>query len=397
LPRSNIIIDAQRKDHEGLTPEMHSCVFIMAGVPPTKFFSQQPGRLASVAEKAEAAWVNCIVGDVRAEAEAMASNFGFNFRLVRQVLEGRYSEFVDNETQAAMMLPSVQIRGGHIRIYPVLFLLREGLIVTIQDRHITRFAMFARYAETHLRKIPAGWTRIDKMTSILFRLVDENNERNYNGIKELAGEIDKVSKLLLEHELGFAKLSKAVYDLKHQVTTFQSCLWENYETLRTIQHGDAELISSRPDILDRIDSLIEENSWYIQLGENLTLILGSGAEAMQDYYAIHLLRFNNIISFTSVWLGVLGAMFLVPSTIATAMASAAFSLGPEDVWWYSVFLIITTLASCGLVYVAVTKFWKITMREALFSARIKASIARRTGLNHRSISPISMKPDTGKR
>ena len=375
---------------------MHSCVFMMAGVPPTKFFSDHPERLASIAERAEAAWVNCIVGDVRADAEAMAANFGFNFRLVRQVLEARYSDFVDNETQAAMMLPSVQIRGGHVHTHPVLFLLREGLILTIQDRHITRFAMFARYSETHLKKIPAEWRRTDKTTSILLRLIDENNERNYNGIKELAGEIDKVSKLLVEHELGFAKLSKAVYELKHQVTVFQASLWENYQTLRTIQHGDADLISGRPEILDRIDALIEENSWYIQLGENLTMILGSGAEAMQDYYAIHLLRYNNIISFTSVWLAVLGAMFLVPSTIATALASSAYAVGPKDVWWYSALLIGTTLASCGVVYLAVTKFWKITMAEATFRARIKASIASRTGIHNARIEVLSMKPRAGK-
>jgi magnesium transporter len=375
---------------------MHSCVFIMPGVPPTKFFSDHPERLSNVAERAEVAWVNCIVGDVRTEAEAMASNFGFNYRLVRQVLEGRYSDFVDNETQAAMMLPSVQIKGGRVRAHPVLFLLREGLIVTIQDRHITRFAMFARYAETHLKKLPPDWSRLDKMTSILFRLVDENNERNYNGIKELAGEIDRVSKLLVEHELGFAKLSRAVYELKHEVTVFQSSLWENYQTLRTIQHGDAELVSNRPEVLDIIDNLIEENSWYIQLGENLTIILGSGAEAMQDYYAIHLLRFNNIISFTSVWLGVLGTMFLVPNTIATAMSNGAFPLGPHDMWSYSILLIAVTLASCGAVYFGVSKLWKITMADAMFRARIKASIVQKTGIHNKNIQVMSMKPGTGK-
>jgi Mg2+ and Co2+ transporter CorA len=375
---------------------MDSCVFIMPGVPPTKFFSHDPKKLANLADKADVAWVNCIVADVRSGAEAMASNFGFNYRLIRQVLEGRYSEFVDNETQAAMMLPSVQIKGGRVHMYPVLFLLREGLIVTIQDRHITRFAMFARYAESHLKKFPSDWARIDKMTSILFRLVDENNERNYNGIKELAGEIDRVSKLLVEHELGFVKLSRAVYELKHEVTVFQSSLWENYQTLRTIQHGDAELVSNRPEVLDLIDDLIQENSWYIQLGENLTLILGSGAEAMQDYYAIHLLRFNNIISFTSLWLGVLGAMFLVPNTIATAMSNGIFPLGPPDMWAYSIMLVTVTLLSCGAVYFGVSKLWRVTMADAMFRARIKASIVQRTGITNQNIQLISMKPRTGK-
>jgi magnesium transporter len=375
---------------------MHSCVFMMPGVPPTKFFSHHPEKLGRIAEKADVAWVNCIVSDVRGEAEKTASVFGFNVNLIREMLLGRYSSFVDNDTQAGMMLPTVQIRKGVVTAYPVLILLREGLIVTVQDRHITRFASFARYAETHFKKIPADWSRVDKMSSVLLRLVDENNEHNYKGIKALAGVIDSLGKLLADQDLGFEKISKATYELKHSVTVFQGTLWENYETLRAIQHGDAHLVSSRPESLTVLDDLIEENSWYIQLGENLTLILGSGAEAMQDYHAIHLLRFNNIISFTSTWLSVLGTMFLVPNTIATGMASSAYALGPGDMWWYTAMLVLVTLGSCGLVYFGGGKFWQVTMSKALDTARTGALAARRTGISRKGIQPIGNKPGNGR-
>jgi magnesium transporter len=374
---------------------MHSCVFMLPGVPPTKFFSHHPERLANVAERAEVAWVNCITADVRTGAERLAPEFGFNVNLVRELLQGRYSSFVDNETQAGLMLPTIQIRKGVVTAYPVLVLLREGLIVTIQDRHITRFSSFARYAETHLRKIPADWSQIDKMSTILMRLIDENNRHNYRGIKDLGEVIDNLGKLLADHGLGFAKISKSTYELKHSVTVFQTTLWENYETLRAIQHGDAHLISSRSENLEHIDGLIEENSWYIQLGENLTLILGSGSEAMQDYHAIHLLRFNNIVSFTSTWLSVLGTMFLIPNTIATGMANTAYTFGPGDAWWYTAMLVTVTLASCGFVYWGVNHFWKITMSSALDRARASALAAKRTGINRRSIQPIAVKPGNG--
>ncbi len=374
---------------------MDSCVFIMPGVPPTKFFSHHAGRLANVAEKADVAWVNCIVADVRAGAEAIASEFGFNVNLLREMLQGRYSSFVDNDTQAGLMLPTIQIRKGVVTAYPVLVLLREGLILTIQDRHITRFASFARYAETHLKKIPAEWGRVDKMSSILMRIIDENNRHNYRGIKDLGGVIDDLTKLLANQALGFDKISKQTYELKHSVTVFQTTLWENYETLRAIQHGDAHLISGRPESLELLDALIQENAWYIQLGENLTLILGSGSEAIQDYHAIHLLRFNNIVSFTSTWLSVLGTMFLIPNTIATGMASTAFPLGPGDMWWYTTMLLSVTIGSCALVYLGVSRFWQITMTDALDRARMGALAARKTGINRRSIQPIAMKPGNG--
>jgi hypothetical protein len=116
---------------------------------------------------------------------------------------------------------------------------------------------------------------------------------------------------------------------------------------------------------------------------------------MQDYHAIHLLRFNNIVSFTSTWLSVLGTMFLIPNTIATGMANTAYTLGPGDAWWYTAMLVTVTLASCGLVYWGVNHFWKITMSSALDRARASALAAKRTGINRRSIQPIAVKPGNG--
>ena len=171
------------------------------------------------------------------------------------------------------------------------------------------------------------------------------------------------------------------------MTYFLSALWENYHTLRILNHGDVRMLSDRPEFLERFTQFIEENSWYIQLGENLTLILGSGSEAMQDYYNIHLLKFNNVLSFVSTWLGVLGTMFLVPNTIATVMAATAFGLGPEDAAWYTVFLIVVTVASCGAVYYLVQKFWKLTMAMAMQKARISTRIAwgSKTGSSIRAL------------
>ena len=65
---------------------MNSLVHMTAGFPPSKFFSAEHLKLAKMAEKAEIAWANCIVADVRKEASAVARTFGFNVNLVKTIL-----------------------------------------------------------------------------------------------------------------------------------------------------------------------------------------------------------------------------------------------------------------------------------------------------------------------
>jgi Mg2+ and Co2+ transporter CorA len=130
--------------------------------------------------------------------------------------------------------------------------------------------------------------------------------------------------------------------------------------MRALHKGDVLVISSRTDILDRFSKIVNENAKYIQLGEHLGNILGTGAEIVQDKYAIHLLRMNNTFSLATTWLGVIGTIFLVPNTIATVMAASAYPLGEKDVVWYSAFLIISTILSSFVTYFALNKFWKDT-------------------------------------
>jgi hypothetical protein len=122
-------------------------------------------------------------------------------------------------------------------------------------------------------------------------------------------------------------------------------------------------LSTRPELLERFNKIRAENSTYIQLGENLANIIGSGAEAMQDYYQIRLLRMNNILSFTSTWLGILGTIFLVPNTIATAMSAAAYPLGPADAWWYTILLVVSTVVSSIITYFVIRKMWDVTKAD----------------------------------
>jgi len=353
---------------------INSCVFITPGEIPSKIFSNDVQKLVKTCSDADIAWVNCIVSDVRAEAEELSMRFGFDPYIVKNLNERKYGAFYDCDTQIGLMLPSIQVKRTDVRSYPVMILLRYGLVLTIQDRHITRFSQYARYAETHMRKIPANWNRSEKITSILIRLIDENNERNYHGIREMGGGIDRLSKLLANKQFIFDRITKETYGLKHRVVQFQTMLWENCDVMRDLQHGDAMLISSKPEFIERFDKLVDENTKYLQIGENLTNMLGSGSEAIQDYHAIYLLKYNNVLSFTSTWLGILGTIFLVPNTIATAMANTAYPMGTQDVWWYSTMLVLSTLISCYLTYRGFQRIWKMTRDQIEKKWALKSSV-----------------------
>ncbi len=336
----------------------NSCVHITLHKLPEKVFSDDISQLAALASHAELAWVNIIVNDVHAECADIASKFGFSRETASNSLDGRYAAFFDNDTEVGLMLPSVVIEDKQMTAYPVAILVRDGLVLTVQDRHITRFARFARYAETYMRKIPTNWTRVDKLTAVLLRLLDENNGRNFQIIRDLGEEIDHLSAKLAKQKFKLDKVTVELRTLKHSITTFLLIMWENYDVMRSLHTGDIVIISSRPDMLDRFLKIVHENANYIQLGEQLGNILGTGWEIVQDHHAIHLLKMNNRISLSTTWLGVIGTIFLVPNTIATIMSTSSYPLGPDDAIWYSAFLIGSTVVSCGITYVMLSSFWE---------------------------------------
>ncbi len=308
-------------------------------------------------------WVNYPVDDVRKDAAGVATSFGFGPTMIERLFNGRYSAFVDDDKEIGMMVPAVLVEGSSVKPHIVLILIRDGLLLSIHDRHVTRFARFIRYAEIFIKKIPSGWSKIDQLTMILLRLIDENNRRNFLSIKLMTGEVDNLQRAFANERLGIVKIAHKIQRIRHILVQLLSVLWENYDIMRTLQQGDTMLLSTRPEMIDKFNKIKAENSTYIQLAENLANIIGSGAEAMQDYYQIRLVRLNNVLSFASTWLGILGTIFLVPNTLATAMSAASFTLGPGDAWWYTILLILSTVVSSLITYLIIHKMWDVTLSD----------------------------------
>jgi len=324
-------------------------------------FSKDIKEFQDIVSSSTFTWMNCPVEDVRKDAFELAKSFGFTAAMVEALLRGRYSSSIDNDTEFGMMVPTVRMEGRQVRVHVVLILIKEGLILSIHDQQVTRFARFIRYAEVFIKKMHSDWSRTDQLTMVLLRLIDENNRRNFLSIKGMTSVVDNLQKAFANEDLGIAKVAMKIIRARHTLVKLLSVLWENYDIMRVLQQGDIMLLSTRPELLDHFNKIMKENSTYIQLGENLANIIGSGAEAMQDYYQIRLVRMNNVLSFATTWLGILGTIFLVPNTLATAMSVAAINLGPGDALWYTLLLIAVTTFSSVVTYLIIRKMWDVTL------------------------------------
>jgi Mg2+ and Co2+ transporter CorA len=340
-----------------------SCVHFTDHKLPSLLFSNDIEEFLDISKQSSVTWVNYPVDDVRKDSAQVATSFGFGPTMIERLFRGRYSSFVDDDKEIGIMVPAVLVEGSSVKPHIVLLLIRDGLMLSIHDRHVTRFARFIRYAEIFIKKIPSDWSKIDQLTNILLRLIDENNRRNFLSIKLMTGEVDNLQRAFANEHLSITKIAAKIQRLRHILVQLLSVLWENYDIMRNLQQGDTMLLSTRPELLERFNKIRAENSTYIQLGENLANIIGSGSEAMQDYYQIRLLRMNNVLSFTCTWLGILGTIFLVPNTIATAMSASSFPLGPDDAWWYSILLISATVVSSVITYIVLRKLWGVTKAD----------------------------------
>ena len=242
-----------------------------------------------------------------------------------------------------MMLPAIRVEKLAVDSHKYLILLKDGLIFTIHGGQVVRMVRFARYADVIMRKIPVNIPMRDKLSLMLERLLDENSERNFEGIRTIEEDSDEVGKMLSDPNTPMVKLSPIIYEMKHALITYLNLLWETQNVIHQLRYGDAELISDDPDILEKLEVLSEDVTRHIQLGENLSEVLASGLEVLQGIYNNQLQVINNRMALVLTWMTILGTAFLVPNTIATALANTAYDLQPADAGWYTVMLLASTV------------------------------------------------------
>jgi magnesium transporter len=313
--------------------------------PPLKLQADNPAEFVPYLKTTSLAWVNCRVGDLEAEAPGVAASLGFSTSLVESLLQNRHSGYDDRENELGMMLPAIRVEKLTVVGYKYLFLMKDGIIFTIHGEKVVRLVRFARYADVIMRKIPVNIPMRDKLSLMLERILDDNNERNFEGIRVIEEDSDEVGKMLSDPSTPMVKLSPIIYEMKHALITYLNFLWETQNVIHQLRYGDADLITDDPDILEKLEVLSEDVTRHIQLGENLSEVLASGLEVLQGIYNNQLQIINNRMALVLTWMTILGTAFLVPNTIATAMGNTAYDLKPSDAWWYTIMLVASTVAA----------------------------------------------------
>ncbi len=312
----------------------------------------------STIKESDFAWVNVQVNNFEEEGSKITSVLGFNPTLVQELVKQRFSGYDDLTAELGLLLPAVKVVKLDVEVNKLIILIKGNIIVTLHGEHVTRLVKFARYAVTFFKKVPKNLDDIDKISLVLIRILDENNERNFDGIRVIQEQGEEISKYLVETTGSFRQqLGTDIYKMKHALISYLEALWATLDVVHYLRYGDAELITDDAIILQKIGMLSSDLTRQISISEQMSSVLASGLEVLQSIYNNQLTVLNNRISLLAVWLAILGTAFIVPNTIATVFGTPV----GDHIEWH-VQLLIMVLSTALSVAAA---YWIVKKRSLL--------------------------------
>lgn len=327
------------------------CTALMPSGETVRIESDTMSEILDIVRKAVVAWTDCWVTDIEHGGSLVASQMGFSELLVSTLMAGHYSGYEDYDTEMGLMLPAIQVREFEVTLNPIWLLLRRNFILTVHTLNVDkRFFRLRRYAETFLKKIPAQALPEDSLTMLLVRIIDDNNERNFDHLREIEEQGDKLNEALIDPNTPRSVVGRKIYEMKHALITYLNGLWVTVDVLNTLRYGDAELITNDDKLLERIGVLCQDINRQIALSEHLSEVLASGLEVLQSIYNNQLQILNNRMALAMTYFTIIGAAVLVPNTLATVLSNPAFGLGPPDAGWYTLVLILSTVVATLATY-----------------------------------------------
>jgi magnesium transporter len=308
-------------------------------------------------KEASIAWIDCSTKDDEKEIEQLAQRAGFTKIPIPKLTHGFYSAYEDYDTELGIMLPSVTVKGEKMTVHPLFILIRENLVLTVHSEEINRLLRFSRYAQPFFKRI-SGENTPDKITLTLERIIDENNDRNFEYLREIEMHGDAISKSLIEENVAKKKVAHDIYRMKHVLIDYLNVLWATKDVVDSLRYGDADLITNDEKLLGRIGILSDNIDRHIELSEQMSNVLASGLEVMQSIYNNQLQSLNNRFALVTAYLTVLGTAFLVPNTIATIAGSGVMGGTMAEQWWYVPLLAVSTLVATLVSFLWVVHVWK---------------------------------------
>ncbi len=300
---------------------------------------------------ASIAWVDLRTPDYDADY-MLATQLGFSEQIITALTSGYRNLYEDFKTEIGIKLPSIQISGGadlDVKAHTTLVFLKKNLILTVHPMEVDRrWSRLRRYADTVLKKLPPGISAEDRITSLLIRLIETNNDRNFEHLRQIEESGDSLNKQLMDPKTPRDMLGPKIYNMKHALIIYLDGLWESVDVIRNLRYGDADVITDDVRLLERIGVLAEDVNRQIGLAEHLSEVLASGLEVLQSIYNNQLQILNNKLAMVVTYLTIIGTALLVPNTLATVLGNSAFNMSSSDRGWYITLLVASTiLATIG--------------------------------------------------
>ncbi len=301
------------------------------------------------------AWVDYRTSDYEKDVRSGAVALGFSQQLVDALAGNARLLYEDYSSEMGIKLSSIQIRMDHdidVQNLTTLLLLRRNFILTIHPILVDRrFIRLRRYSETVFKKVPLDICAEDRLSMLLIRIIDQNNDRNFEHLRQIEGRGDDLNRSLMDPRTPRTLLGPQIYNMKHALITYLDALWETVDVLHDLRYGDADLLTNETSLLNRLGYLADDVSRQIGLAEHMSDVLASGLEVLQSIYNNQLQAMNNRIALLMTYLTVLGTAVLVPNTLATVLSNSAFNMGAQDVGWYVTLLVVSTVLSTVLAFI----------------------------------------------
>ena len=326
----------------------------------TKVESDNVSEITKMLKEDALEWMDFTVENISEDSYFIATHLKFSLHLIASVLSNRTSAYEDLETELGLMVPAVRVEKFDVKVYPLLILVRKNLIVTIHPKEVIRLQKIYRYADIYMKKIRHDIPSSDKITILITRVIDENNEKNFNGLRMIEEEGDELGKYMVDIKAPRTRIGDDIYHMKHALITYLNTLWASWEVINSLRYGDAELITDNPKLLQRIGILGDDINRQIALSEHMSEVLASGLEVLQTIYNNQLQMLNNRLAFVATWLAILATAGLVPNTIATI-----FGIGKINdlVDWPLIMLILllsTTISAYFMYLLFKKKGWLVS-------------------------------------
>jgi magnesium transporter len=298
------------------------------------------------------AWVDYITDDPNRDLPLVAAQLGFSEHIVSAISTGPQLNYQDFDAEMYMRLPSIQIRGNDVTAYPLMFLIKKRLVFTMHMRLVDkRFIRLRRYSEAIVRRIPMDVPPEDKLTILLSRIMDANNDSNFRHLRVIEEFGDDLNRDLMDPETDRTKLAPKIYEMKHALIVYMNALWESADVIHAIRYGDAQLLTDDEKYLNKISVLLDEVKSQLGLSEHMSEVLASGIEATQSIYNNQLTisnneltKLNNRFAMLAAYLTIVGTALLIPNTIATMLGNSVWVYGPENLSLYLLLMISATVA-----------------------------------------------------